>query len=112
MGHCSSTSKDKEHLKEYLKVKIDIQNRKDNIKKYYNKPKFKEKENKLIEYGLLIDNYLFNPVTCIQVKYDRRTIEYKNKVNEYYNIICTQENLKDTKEDRIRRAFNIEYKKK
>ena len=59
------------------------------------KVSLKEKEVKLINYGLLMDNCLLNPITTKEEKYDRRTVLYKNRINEYYNSIDvnTKQNL-------------------
>lgn len=75
---------------------------------------FKKKEDKLIEYGLLINNYLFDPITNKEYWYDKRTINYRDKINEFYNIILIEEKNKGpclTYEKYIRNVFIIEYKK-
>jgi len=55
---------------------------------------FKEKEKKLVDDGLLIGNCILNPVTFAEEKYDKRTSLYKNKINEYYKLICLNEKKK------------------
>ena len=108
MGNCKSKSN---ITNKSIK---DIENI-DKVEKENDISIFKKKEEKLVEYGLLIDSYIFNPLTNKEKKYDKRTNEYKNKIHELYNIIfLEEENNKNvfTYEKYLQNIYMIEYMKK
>lgn len=118
MGICSS-QKNKEiknKTNEIISFQINenkINENKINENKINEIISFQQKENKLIEYGLLINNYFFDPITGKELWYDKRTKKYKDKINEFYNIICMEEkkNKKLKNNDYIKKLFITEYNK-
>lgn len=120
MGMCNSKTKisniQKKELQNYLQEELDKLNNENKVKNNITCEivSFKHKEDKLSEYGLLIDNYLLNPITNEEKWYDKRTIKYKDKICEFYNIVCLEEKKKSkylTYENYIKNFFMIEYKK-
>lgn len=76
------------------------------INNFFQNVSFKTQELTLIENGLLIDNYIINPNDNTEKYYDKRTNEYKKKINEIYLIL-----RKLSYENYIKGVFMTEYKK-